>query len=346
MVASMSAANEGCRSPADDAFRTHQMEPESGVPPSPSFVLRWLWPSQDIRLVRDKFTSLPRGFAFIHFHSIADATRALNALQGAAISGQEGPLRLCYARDRLPPPTASGAGSGASSVAADALAAATFASQYSSWVPKEYEEGKQAKHEGQEQPSGYQYDESTGYYYDATSGYYYDPNTGLFCNSTDQQWYMYNSVTGTYLPVGGGGAAGAQPQQQQGADEAEAAAAAAQTPAATVTAAPAKKKGAIIGAAPKLNAEGLLAKARQEAMLQAKKLKAEAKKLAAAQNHAAPTASAAAATAMMPPPPAPGAAATAGRPLQGVVHESKRGGPSGVIYQGKWRGGPRPQAPG
>ena len=36
---------------------------------------------KDIRLVLDKFTGIPRGFAFVHFHSVADASRVLHALQ-------------------------------------------------------------------------------------------------------------------------------------------------------------------------------------------------------------------------------------------------------------------------
>jgi RNA-binding protein 5/10 len=36
-------------------------------------------PVLDVRIVNDKFTGQPRGFAFVHFASIADATRALHA---------------------------------------------------------------------------------------------------------------------------------------------------------------------------------------------------------------------------------------------------------------------------
>ena len=36
---------------------------------------------KDIRLVLDRFTGAPRGFAFVHFHSVADASRVLHALQ-------------------------------------------------------------------------------------------------------------------------------------------------------------------------------------------------------------------------------------------------------------------------
>ena len=38
-------------------------------------------PVKDIRLVLDRFTGAPRGFAFVHFHSVADASRVLHALQ-------------------------------------------------------------------------------------------------------------------------------------------------------------------------------------------------------------------------------------------------------------------------
>lgn len=44
---------------------------------------------KDIRLVQDRFTGAPRGFAFVHFHSVADASRVLHALQ-------VGPLVLCF----------------------------------------------------------------------------------------------------------------------------------------------------------------------------------------------------------------------------------------------------------
>ena len=39
---------------------------------------------KEIRMVLDKFTSAPRGFAFVHFHSVADASRMLNMFQASA----------------------------------------------------------------------------------------------------------------------------------------------------------------------------------------------------------------------------------------------------------------------
>eukprot|EP00983_Pelagomonas_calceolata_P004637 150640-Pelagomonas_calceolata.AAC.3 len=72
-------------------------------------------PVLDVRLVRDKFSGAPRGFAFVELGSIADATRALNQLQDLedpisvppcpwlqnfVPEFQTTPIRLCYARDR------------------------------------------------------------------------------------------------------------------------------------------------------------------------------------------------------------------------------------------------------
>lgn len=33
----------------------------------------------EVRIARDKFSAAPRGFAFVEFHSVADATRVLYA---------------------------------------------------------------------------------------------------------------------------------------------------------------------------------------------------------------------------------------------------------------------------
>lgn len=92
---------------------------------------------KDIRLVLDKFTGAPRGFAFVHFHTVADASRVLHALQNMVIEGQETTLRLTFAKDKpaeRPPPT--------SALASDALQAAQAMSQYAGWEPKEFAEAQ------------------------------------------------------------------------------------------------------------------------------------------------------------------------------------------------------------
>lgn len=49
----------------------------------------------------DKVSGRPRGIAFVEMFSVAEASRALAALQGATLPGNAQPLRLCYARDKF-----------------------------------------------------------------------------------------------------------------------------------------------------------------------------------------------------------------------------------------------------
>ncbi|KAG1670384.1 hypothetical protein FOA52_000144 [Chlamydomonas sp. UWO 241] len=93
-------------------------------------------PVIDVRLVMDKFSGMPRGFAFVEYEHSTDATRAMNMLQGVVMAGASGGLRICYARDRaaaLAPATGN-----ASAQGHDALQAAQAMAAYSSWEPKSY----------------------------------------------------------------------------------------------------------------------------------------------------------------------------------------------------------------
>ncbi|XP_038995476.1 SUPPRESSOR OF ABI3-5-like isoform X2 [Hibiscus syriacus] len=65
-------------------------------------------PIKDLRLVRDKFTHVSRGFAFVHFHSVGDATKTLEATNGTTLEKNGQILRVAYAKSILGP------GSGAS----------------------------------------------------------------------------------------------------------------------------------------------------------------------------------------------------------------------------------------
>lgn len=44
---------------------------------------------KEIRMVMDKFTNAPRGFAFVHFFSVADASRAMNTFQVILIQNRK-----------------------------------------------------------------------------------------------------------------------------------------------------------------------------------------------------------------------------------------------------------------
>ncbi|GAX84949.1 hypothetical protein CEUSTIGMA_g12370.t1 [Chlamydomonas eustigma] len=292
-------------------------------------------PVIDVRLVLDKYTGAPRGFGFVQFNDISDATRAMNALQGVSLPGGSR-LRLCYARDRMVP-TIRGS---TSTVAQDALQAAAAMQQYSGWEPKEFGavQEEEAAPKPEEQPAaagiegssaspGFVYDSASGYWYDAASGYYYDANTSLYYHPSAQQWYSYNAATGEYTAAGGGSsstgataAAAATPSSASGLSnaaqgaistmEAAVSAASARSAASASAAAAQKKRGAVIGSAPHLNSQGLMAAVQQ---LQEKEMhqKALAAQKASQQKQQQQKLGGGTTTAAVP------------GPVQGVIHKGK-----------------------
>ncbi|KAK4838014.1 hypothetical protein QYF36_010343 [Acer negundo] len=173
-------------------------------------------PIKDLRLVRDKFTHVSRGFAFVHFHSVEDATKALEATNGTALEKNGQILRVAYAKSILGPGAGTSGSSQSSSLAAAAIEAAAFAQQYDAvgWAPKEYNpDDKQStviqkqhggdvsvKKDGSAPQSGFVWDEASGYYFDAASGFYYDGNTGLYYDGNSGVWYSYDHKTQQYIP--------------------------------------------------------------------------------------------------------------------------------------------------
>ncbi|KAJ6735231.1 RNA-BINDING PROTEIN [Salix purpurea] len=171
-------------------------------------------PIKDLRLVRDKFTNVSRGFAFVHFHSVKDATKALDATNGTSLEKNGQILRVAYAKSILGPGTSGPSQS--SSLAAAAIEAAAFSLQYDAvgWAPKEYNPDDNQSTGGQEQASGeitvqkdgsapqsgFVWDEASGYYYDAASGFYFDGNTGLYYDGNQGVWYSYDQQTQQYIP--------------------------------------------------------------------------------------------------------------------------------------------------
>ncbi|KAI9908537.1 hypothetical protein PsorP6_016247 [Peronosclerospora sorghi] len=95
--------------------RGPSLESTRSVAPSPVLVVRMLPPDieegelhvafaeidgvQDIRLIRDRVTTLSRGFAFIEFRDIEAATLALKQCEGLIV--HQTPVEVSYARDTL-----------------------------------------------------------------------------------------------------------------------------------------------------------------------------------------------------------------------------------------------------
>eukprot|EP00897_Mesotaenium_endlicherianum_P004756 jgi/Mesen1/4308/ME000022S03595 len=99
-------------------------------------------PIKELRFLRDKVTNRPRGFAFVHFYSVEDATKALEATSGTLRLEKGGHLlRVMYARNpNGPPPTPGLMGPGPGPVPV-LRAVSDLSSQYESvgWAPKEYD---------------------------------------------------------------------------------------------------------------------------------------------------------------------------------------------------------------
>lgn len=306
---------------------------------------------REVRMVRDKFTGAPRGFAFVHFQSVADSARALQNLQNAQLGGQQGLLRLCYARDRHPDPRPPAAPSGP---AADALQAGQAMQAYSAWQPKEFDAapGEAEPAPGQENgstaesQSGFVYDSTSGYYYDASSGYYYDANSGLYFHSETQSWYQQDASTGEMTACSADATA---PTSAATSIAATNEAVAEVQALASLTApelnyeplakAPVRQKGAVIGSAPKLNSQGLMAAAELAREKEAARLKQETaaarKAQAAAQRAARPQGSSlAAAAALLQQSATP---ASGSLPAAAIVSVSTPSQVKGVIRSsGKW----------
>ncbi|XP_057477903.1 SUPPRESSOR OF ABI3-5-like isoform X2 [Actinidia eriantha] len=173
-------------------------------------------PIKDLRLVRDKFTHVSRGFAFVHFHTVEDAIKALEATNGTALEKNGQILRVAYAKSILGSGSGPSGSSQSSSLAAAAIEAAAFSQQYDAvgWAPKEYNPDDKQSTGGQEQggggvagpmdasapQSGFVWDEASGYYYDSASGFYYDGNTGLYYDGINGIWYSYDHQTRQYVP--------------------------------------------------------------------------------------------------------------------------------------------------
>ncbi|XP_015583178.1 SUPPRESSOR OF ABI3-5 isoform X2 [Ricinus communis] len=171
-------------------------------------------PIKDLRLVRDKFTHVSRGFAFVHFHSVEDATKALEATNGTTLEKNGQILRVAYAKSILGPGSGASGSSQSSSLAAAAIEAAAFAQQYDGvgWAPKEYNPDEKStrqeqagveaalQKDGSAPQSGFVWDEASGYYYDAASGFYYDGNTGLYYDGNSGIWYSFDHQTQQYIP--------------------------------------------------------------------------------------------------------------------------------------------------
>jgi len=307
--------------------------------------------AQTVRCVHDRLTGAPRGVAFATFPSVAAATWARASCDGAAIAGSATPVRLAFGRDLFP--ASAGDALAAGAAAAGGGAAGECAAE--NWAPKEFdgeerEEGEEelgggdaaagaaetAAADGGGEAStsaaaggGCTYDAASGLWYYPSTGLYYSAESGLFYDPASGAWAAYDAAAGGYVPVAQPAAAAAAAQTAVAQAQAQQQA---PRPAATAGAAAPARRGAVIGAAPRLNPLGVL-EAIRLAEERERQAAAAAKKAAARKAAAAPRRPGGAAPA--PPPTAAPLAQPAA--IEGVIHRG-----SGAWRQRQQQGQPPP----
>lgn len=88
-------------------------------------------PIKDFHLVHDKFTHVSKGFAFVHFHLVEEATKELEATNGHNWEKNGQVLKVAFEKS-IHGPDSSTVPSQSSSLAVAAIDAATFSQQYDS----------------------------------------------------------------------------------------------------------------------------------------------------------------------------------------------------------------------
>ncbi|CAG9460094.1 unnamed protein product [Pedinophyceae sp. YPF-701] len=215
-------------------------------------LLQWMRPYGvvDVRVICDKFTGRPRGFAYCEFGSVAEATRAINGLQGAVPPTQATPVRLHFARGKE-----AGVGGDAAPAAAAPRAHGAAGEAASGWQPLQFDESaalgaadaggaadKAEKLEDDADVPGMTFDAASGYYHDHTTGMLYDKKSQCYFHAEQARWMRYNPTTTRY----------------EWADTGEAVEAGGGAQAAAGAQAAPKKSGAVIGRGAQLDAGALL----------------------------------------------------------------------------------------
>uniref|UniRef100_B9NA53 RRM domain-containing protein n=1 Tax=Populus trichocarpa TaxID=3694 RepID=B9NA53_POPTR len=137
-------------------------------------------PIKDLRLVRDKFTHVSRGFAFVHFHSVDDATNGTSHLKRGTRKEHSWPrgIRIVAVKQLLQ----------------------LRQRRLHNTCGQEQAGGEiTVQKDGSAPQPGFWWDEASGYYYDAASGFYFDGNTCLYYDANQGVWYSYDQQAHQYI---------------------------------------------------------------------------------------------------------------------------------------------------
>jgi len=162
---------------------------------------------KEVRLVHDKQTGASRGFAFVEFYSVDDATRVLREAGSMRIDNH--PVRMSFARGQDINRNSWG---GYPQYTPEQ---AQWAGSYGQWSASSTPTGEDVNvayqmatgaephaQTTQPVPDGFTLDPITGFYYNSTTGYYYDDRTHryFYYDESSQQYYHFDQQTNSYLP--------------------------------------------------------------------------------------------------------------------------------------------------
>ncbi|EMP26550.1 RNA-binding protein 10 [Chelonia mydas] len=157
---------------------------------------------REVRLMRNKASGQSRGFAFVEFNHLQDATRWMEANQHSlSILGQKVSMHYSDPKPKINEDwlCSKGCGAGRGPLARHPIPP-RLCRQHC------YRCGPVGHLPAVPDVSTYQYDETSGYYYDPLTGLYYDPNSQYYYNAQSQQYLYWDGERRTYVPASDQGA--------------------------------------------------------------------------------------------------------------------------------------------
>lgn len=156
---------------------------------------------KEVRMVRDKYTQLGKGFAFIEFDRHQEALHVVEESTHRGVYVENSRVKCALARGKDAP--TKGGNQGLASAAIEA-AMALNASRMGGKAPsssgrrRDEERADPKSVYGQPPAEGFELDPATGYFYNPETQQYYESATSLYYTFKDGQCYYFDNTTANY----------------------------------------------------------------------------------------------------------------------------------------------------
>jgi len=156
---------------------------------------------KEVRMVRDKYTQLGKGFAFIEFDRHQEALHVVEESNHRGVYVENSRVKCALARGKDAPPKG-----GNQAVASAAIEAAMALNSSRMGGGKASSSGRRRDEEredpqsvyGQPPAEGFELDPATGYFYNQETQQYYESATSLYYTFKDGQCYYFDNTTQNY----------------------------------------------------------------------------------------------------------------------------------------------------